>query len=168
MHNFSWVREGEIAGSAHPGGFGYSPHNGQQELELNLGFFSQAGIGAIVSLSVTPLNEEVLARFGLRYLHLPVEDMTAPTIEDVEEFITFARDTRRTAAGTLVHCTAGRGRTGTMLACYLVHEGCSPAEAVAEVRRCRPGSIETPAQEALIRRYADRLEGSITRRVCAN
>ena len=168
MHNFSWIKEGEVAGSAHPGGIHYSPHDGQQELELNLVTVAGAGIGAIVTLSEVALNQDVLRRLGLSYLHLPVEDMSAPTIEDVREFVTFVHDTRRRQAGTLVHCTAGMGRTGTMLACYLVHEGSTPTEAMDEVRRRRPGSIETPTQEALVRQYSDLLGGSLGRRVCAN
>ena len=168
MHNFSWIKEGEIAGSAHPGGIHYSPHDAQQELELNLATVARAGIGAIVTLSAVALNQDVMRRLGLCYLHLPVEDMSAPTIEDVREFVAFVHDTRRRQAGTLVHCTAGMGRTGTMLACYLVHEGNGPTEAMDEVRRRRPGSIETPAQEALVRQYSELLGGAPGRRVCAN
>ena len=167
MINFSWVVKGEIAGSAHPGGFGYSPEGAQVELEVNLGIISQEKVGAIVSLSELPLNEDTVHGFGLRYLHLPVRDMCAPTIDDVKAFIAFAHDMRDGKAGTLVHCMAGMGRTGTMLACYLLHEGRSCEQAMDEVRRCRPGSIETAPQETMIRQYAAILE-SVGPRICAN
>ena len=46
-----------------------------------------------------------------------------------------------------VHCMSGCGRTGTMLACYLVAmEGYSADVAIAETRRRRSGSIETSKQ----------------------
>lgn len=46
-----------------------------------------------------------------------------------------------------VHCMSGRGRTGTMLACYLVSvEGYSAEDAVVETRRRRRGSIEIDEQ----------------------
>ncbi len=167
MINFSWVVKGEIAGSAHPGGFGYSPGGAQDELEVNLGIVSQEKIGAIVSLSELPLNEDTVHRFGLRYLHLPVKDMSAPSIEDVKTFIAFAHDMSEGKEGTLVHCMAGMGRTGTMLACYLLHAGCSYEQAVDEVRRCRPGSIETATQEALIKQYSALLE-NVEPRICVN
>ena len=167
MINFSWVLRGEIAGSAHPGGFSYSPGASQKDLEVSLEIISREKIGAIVSLSEGPLNEDTVHRFGLRYLHLPVQDMSAPTIGDVKEFIAFAHDMREGKAGTLVHCMAGMGRTGTMLACYLLHEGRSCAQAIDEVRRCRPGSIETATQEALIWEYSA-LPGSAEPRICAN
>ena len=57
-----------------------------------------------------------------------------------------------------VHCAMGRGRTGTMLACYLVaREDYSPDKAIDETRRRRPGSIETRRQEQAVRDFADHL-----------
>jgi hypothetical protein len=51
-----------------------------------------------------------------------------------------------------VHCGGGLGRTGTVLACYLleIDEGLGPEEAVRRVRALRPGSVQTPAQLAAI------------------
>jgi atypical dual specificity phosphatase len=57
-----------------------------------------------------------------------------------------------------VHCGAGLGRTGTLLACYLVSSaGLTADEAIARVRAARPGSIETDEQEQAVRRFAQRL-----------
>ena len=167
MINFSWVVEGEIAGSAHPGGLGYSSGAAQDELEANLGIISQEKIGAIISLSELPLNEDAVHRFGFRYLYLPVRDMCAPTIDDVKAFIAFTHGMREGKGGTLVHCMAGMGRTGTMLACYLLYEGRNYEQAMDEVRRCRPGSIETVTQEALIKQYSALLE-NVAPRICSN
>jgi atypical dual specificity phosphatase len=41
-----------------------------------------------------------------------------------------------------------------MIACYLVAQGSSADEAIAEVRRRRSGSVQTRAQELCIARYA--------------
>ncbi|NXM33474.1 DUS23 phosphatase, partial [Oxyruncus cristatus] len=52
----------------------------------------------------------------------------------------------------------GRGRTGTLLGCYLgAARGLSGAEAVREIRRLRPGSIETPEQEQAVIRFCSAL-----------
>lgn len=46
-----------------------------------------------------------------------------------------------------VHCHAGLGRTGLAIACYMVFAGeCNAADAVASVRRDRPGALQTAAQ----------------------
>jgi len=47
--------------------------------------------------------------------------------------------------------TAGLGRTGTLIACYMMkHYRFSAAEAIAWIRICRPGSIIGPQQEFLV------------------
>jgi len=53
----------------------------------------------------------------------------------------------------VVHCAAGQGRTGTVLACALVHRGLSAEEAIRTVRRLRPPSIDTDSQEAFVRAF---------------
>lgn len=56
-----------------------------------------------------------------------------------------------------VHCALGFGRTGTMLACYLVKErGLTAGDAIAEIRRLRPGSIETYEQEKAVFQFYQR------------
>ncbi|NWX94692.1 DUS23 phosphatase, partial [Nothoprocta ornata] len=45
----------------------------------------------------------------------------------------------------------GNGRTGTMLACYLVKtQKLSGIDAIQEIRRLRPGAIETHEQEKAV------------------
>lgn len=60
------------------------------------------------------------------------------------------------AAGRVVavHCGGGLGRTGTLLACYLARRGLNPADAIAQVRRVRPVSVETRVQVAAVEAYA--------------
>ena len=60
-----------------------------------------------------------------------------------------------------VHCAMGRGRTGTMLACYLVSkEGYSAEEAITEVRKRRKNSIETRTQENAVMEFERSLKRS--------
>jgi len=54
----------------------------------------------------------------------------------------------------MVHCAGGRGRTGTILACYLVkYQNYSANDAIEKVREERPGSIQSTSQEAAIEHY---------------
>ena len=58
--------------------------------------------------------------------------------------------------GVAVHCGAGLGRTGVVLAAYFVATGATAQNAVARIRRLRPGSIETDEQAEAIEHYARR------------
>jgi atypical dual specificity phosphatase len=55
-----------------------------------------------------------------------------------------------------VHCGAGLGRTGVILACWFVSKNLSVKNAIARVRRLRPGSIETESQEEAVAEFARR------------
>ena len=158
MFNFSWVVPGKLAASGMPatryGGFFHGTGNLAEDLEFAAG----RKIGALVSLTETALDQVEIDAAGVQYLHLPVADMAAPSVEDCRRFVEFVRERNEEGAAVLVHCVAGRGRTGTMLACYFVGQGCGPLEALERVRRLRPGSVETEAQEAAVFEYAARRE----------
>jgi protein-tyrosine phosphatase len=85
---------------------------------------------------------QLLREEGFRVLHLPTPDGYPPTLED------FGRALRWLDEGSnVVHCVAGKGRTGTVIAGYLlVKEGFNPEEAVEEVRRYRPNAVDSVQQ----------------------
>lgn len=141
-HNFSWVIVGKLAGSAQP------------SRDENLAFLRQEGLTDVVSLTEGPLPEDLLATYNLRAYHHPIPDYTAPSLAQALEIVGLIRELLDEEKAVLVHCGAGMGRTGTVLACYLVAEGMTAADAVAHIRCTRPGSIETEAQEALVHSYA--------------
>ncbi|NOZ91887.1 MAG: nucleoside triphosphate pyrophosphohydrolase [Dictyoglomi bacterium] len=141
--NFSWLEDGVIAGSAKP------------SLPSHWEYIKQQGIKAIVSLTEKPLDSYALSQMGIsprNYLHLPIKDMSVPEEYQVWEFLEFVWRKRSQGAPVLVHCGAGVGRTGTMLAFYLKSLGYTGERAIMEVRKKRPGSIETPAQEEFVRK----------------
>ncbi len=145
--NFSFILDGVLAGMERPGTFA--------PLEKDFEFLKKQGVGAVVSLTENALDAGMLEKFGFRYLHLPVEDFTPPSIEQIREFVKFLEKAESEGVPVVTHCAAGRGRTGTVLACALVRRGYQAEDAIAEVRRLRPHSIETMEQEELIHRYAE-------------
>ncbi|MFO8007225.1 MAG: dual specificity protein phosphatase family protein [Candidatus Brocadiia bacterium] len=147
LRGFSWIIEGELAGMALPGG---APEDWRE--------LSNLGVGAIVNLTSHRLPEQEIRREGLDYLQLTVGEFRPPTQDQVDRFVAFCDRHIDASRAVAVHCLAGRGRTGTMAACYMVWRGMEPDAAIKYVRRLRPGSIETGSQEDAVREYAARLQ----------
>ncbi len=142
IRNFSWLIEDEIAGMAKPASSVY-----------DFEFLKDKGFEVIVSLTEFPLSEVLIEEFGFTVKHIPIRDFEAPTLEQIEDFVAFAVKVRAEGKKLVVHCEAGIGRTGTILACYLVSKGYNAAEAIEEVRAKRPGSLETTEQEEAVHKY---------------
>ena len=148
VRNFNWIIDGEVAASSFP----CDSHA--------LAWLEVQGISSIISL--TPERPPGIDHHPIEHLHLPIQDYSIPTSEQVDQAIAFI-DAQRTADHpVLVHCAAGLGRTGTILACYLVSTGMSADTAIATIRRRRPGSVETPAQIEAVRTYEKRRRNRAT------
>lgn len=139
--NFSWLIEKRLAGVSYP------------RSEDALALIWQLGVRALLNLAEEPVSSASLTRYGFQIKHMPIADFTAPTLDQVEQAITSIDGFLAQDLPVAVHCGAGIGRTGAILACYLVSQGKLAREAIAEVREKRPGSVETPEQEAVIEHY---------------
>ena len=129
-----------------------------RDLDLDLDAVAEWGAVAVVTLiEVAEMKALNVARKGekvaerhMAWHHLPIPDVTAPGAAFEAAWRTVGADLRaRLRAGfdVLVHCKGGLGRAGTVAARLLVELGWEPAEALAAVRRVRPGAVETMAQE---------------------
>lgn len=142
---FSWILPAQLAGSGRPGR--YSP------LDKDLAFLRQEGIGVIISLLESTVNLEAYVEAGFDTHHFPVEDFTAPTLDQIAEACGIIESSLTRGSRVLVHCNAGIGRTGTLLACFLAHQGVEPEDAVQRIRGERPMSLETREQITIVARY---------------
>jgi protein-tyrosine phosphatase len=101
---------------------------------------------------------QAVARTRLTWLHLPITDLRLPSADTLAAWHA-QRAALADAFGrrekVLVHCAAGLGRTGMLVARLLVDAGLDPDEAIAQVRRARAGTIQTQAQADFVRQ--DRL-----------
>ncbi len=122
---------------------------GTWKAELILGLME---IHEYVELGVTALISEKHA--GIRYLHFPIHDGSAPDLrwdESWKEAGPIVRSIIRRGGRVLIHCMGGLGRTGLIASRLLVEFGVHPETAILNVRAARPGTIETAVQETYIR-----------------
>ena len=139
----TWLIDGRLAASGMP-------------FPEDLPGLERQGIDSILSLTVrSPFPDGVTGSF--RHLHLPVPDMSAPSRDALDQAVAFLHKEILAERSVLVHCGAGLGRTGTILAAFLVAEGVPSGEAIQRVRDARPGAIETFDQEKCIYDYEEAL-----------
>ena len=160
LRNFTWIIPRRLAGMALPTSAlrGRAGAAADPALVQDLMRLKELGVRTVVSLTREPLHRGTLDHCGFRGLHIPVEDMTAPSPEQILRAVEYI-DEQVEQGGVVVHCMAGIGRTGTVLAGYLVWRGSTPEAAIAELRNSRPGSVETFDQESSIFRFAESMAG---------
>jgi atypical dual specificity phosphatase len=140
--NFSWVVDGKLAGCGLP----FS----EDEFE----WLVQRGIKSIVTVREVPLPSKWFDGSDVSYLHLNVEDFGAPSIEELDASVKFIEEQIESGRPTMVHCAAGKGRTGTVLAAYLVkNENLTAEKAIEKLRSIRPGSVQSVVQETAVSMY---------------
>ena len=128
-----------------------------RSLDQDAAFLEQEGVRVLVSLTEEMPDGEVLASRAIDQIHIPVQDYTSPTLKQISDFVAAVDGFVAAGKPVGVHCTAGLGRSGTMAAAYLVAEGSTADDAIATIRQLRPGSIETPEQEAAVRHFETHL-----------
>jgi atypical dual specificity phosphatase len=141
---FTWIEQPLLAASAMP--------DGPEELA----WLRDQGIDILLSLSEDPPPRRWIDEAGLMLVHIPVADFDAPTQEQFDRCLEVIERGRTSEMGVAIHCHAGKGRTGTVLAAFFIGKGMPVADAIRHVRDLRPGSIETPEQERALEVYARR------------
>jgi protein-tyrosine phosphatase len=116
-----------------------------------------AGFDAVINLSEHPSDEAAFAAAGLESSWVPLPTDIPPTRQAEEQFIAalprayaFVADQMARRRRVLVHCHAGKDRTGILLALVVAkQDGVSAATAIARVRKVRPPAITATGWEAL-------------------
>jgi len=134
-----------------------------RDLDLDLDAISAWGAAAVVTLvqirelvylKVPNMGQEVKRR-GMKWFHLPIEDMSTPDRAFEVAWKKAGEELRtllRGGSDVLVHCKGGLGRAGTIAARLLIELGMEPETAIREVRKARgEGAIENDAQEDFVR-----------------
>lgn len=144
-HGFAWLVPGRLAGAPQPG----IVHS----LETDLQALRRCGVTVLVTLTVADLPQPPLQQHGLRNLHLPVHDHEPPTVAQMQMLLARMSAMLRAGEVLAVHCLAGLGRTGTVLAAWLVREGLTAEEALRRLRLIDARYVQSRAQEDLLQAY---------------
>jgi len=140
---------GEIALCRMPGAHG--------DLAGDVLTIAQLDVACVVTL--TPWDElhraggsalpAALGQRGIAWHHFPVTDFGAPAATQAPQWQQLAKQLHAQldqGQRILVHCFAGRGRSGMVAMRLLVERGIGPAQALGQVRAVRAGAVERRAQ----------------------
>jgi atypical dual specificity phosphatase len=147
-YGFSWIEKPLLAAMGRP-----------ESLE-ELTWLRKQGAEVLLSLTEDPPRRDWVNDAGMMLVHVPVVDMEAPTQEQLDHAVSTITRANDQGIGVAVHCGAGLGRTGVVLACHFITKGLTGRDAITRVRRMRPGSIETDEQADAVQEFGRRHQNS--------
>ncbi len=112
----------------------------------------------MLTLTEKPIPEDLKQGSAMEFLHISMKDHGVPSLENLDEGAGLIQ--REVARGrrVLVHCLAGEGRTGSVLAAYLIKDkGMTAGDALKTLRALKPAFVEW-AQEKAVYDYAASLK----------
>jgi hypothetical protein len=129
-----WVEEGSLLAGEYPG----APDEGAARAKLA----AVLAAGVDTFLDLTEPGEYGLRRYeaylaGPDYRRFAIPDLGCPTKAAMEEILNAIDDALAGGRTVYVHCYGGVGRTGTVVGCWLVRHGMSPAAALALIAERR-------------------------------
>jgi atypical dual specificity phosphatase len=142
---FHWIIHGSLAGAQKPGLLG--------DTEDELRRLAELGIRRLITLTEDPFEHD-LENFNIQAHHFPIVDMSVPTLEYAELICEEVSAFMDRDIPCVLHCKAGLGRTGTLLACTLVYRGANPVQAIDQIRIINPAYIQTDEQLAFVGEFA--------------
>lgn len=146
---FLWVLPGQLAGTPWPGVV--------RETDEDLGALRTVGVTHLIALTEYPFDDKEAAAYGMRCTHSPMPDMHPPTEEQAWMLCELIDQLVNAGEVVAVHCRAGLGRTGTVLAAYWLWRArgkFSALKALEDMRRIEPLWVQSPRQVEFLEQFA--------------
>jgi len=152
---FLWLLKGQLAGTPLPGVF--------FDVDYDLKALQRVGVTQLLSTTQRPVDGELLAEYDIEGKAFPIKDMGVPTLDQAVEICRFIEDKIEAGKVVAVHCRAGLGRTGTVLALYLIWKNNDALSALETVRNIEPRWVQSQQQVDFLDEFSDYLkENSFT------
>ncbi|XP_010275392.1 PREDICTED: putative dual specificity protein phosphatase DSP8 [Nelumbo nucifera] len=118
----------------------------------------QLGVRGVITLNEpyeTLVPTSLYHAHGIEHLVIPTRDyLFAPSFGDICKAVDFIHKNASSGKTTYVHCKAGRGRSTTIVLCYLVeHKQMSPDTAYEYVRSIRQRVLLASSQWQAVQEY---------------
>jgi cell division cycle 14 len=114
--------------------------------------FKKFGVTMVIRLNNKQYDEERFKKNGIKHTDLYFLDGSTPSDEIIERFLKICEQEKGAIA---VHCKAGLGRTGSLIAAYAMkHYKFIAPDFIGYIRLCRPGSVLGPQQQFLCDKQA--------------
>ncbi|KAL6965087.1 Phosphoric monoester hydrolase [Sarracenia purpurea var. burkii] len=118
----------------------------------------ELGVSGVVTLNEpyeTLVPTLLYQTHNIDHLVIPTRDyLFAPSYVDICQAVEFIHGNASRGKTTYVHCKAGRGRSTTIVLCYLVeHKHMTPGAAYNYVRSTRPRVLLAPSQWQAVQDY---------------
>ena len=122
---------------------------------------ARAGINSVLDLRSEAADDAtLLARHGLRYRRVPMEDRAAPDMPALREAVDWVMAELAADRKVLVHCRAGAGRSPLVACAVLLRMGYDLQRAYETVRRQRPEMNLADDQAAALQEYGRSAAGA--------
>jgi atypical dual specificity phosphatase len=143
---FFWVEPGKLGGLPRPGIVASQ--------EGDLAGLAELGVTVLVTLEeVRTVGASELAKYGIEAVHCPVPDMAAPTVTAAVALCQQVQGLMARGEVVAMHCLAGLGRTGTLLACQLIWSGETARRALELVRSINHRLVQSETQVTFLRSF---------------
>jgi len=146
--DLNWIIPGKFVAFSGPSGQPRDPDGYRRFTpEDYVPIFKRLGVTLVIRLNNKQYDKERFTKNGIKHLDLYFLDGSCPSEEIIQTFLNAVEQEKGAVA---VHCKAGLGRTGSLIAAYAMkHYKFAGPDFIGWIRICRPGSILGPQQQFL-------------------
>lgn len=143
---FLWLINGQLAGTPLPGVF--------FDIDYDLKALQRVGVTLLISTTLQTVDPQRLKKYNIKGKAFPIKDMGVPELEDAINICRYIDEKIIANEVIAVHCRAGLGRTGTILALYQIWKNNDALGALEMVRNIEPRWVQSTLQVEFLEQFS--------------